>query len=83
MQLCMVCFSYIYVSGLAGGRMCSILRSGSGSVCMCMCVCVCVCVCVYIYIYIYITHLRQQCHNSKFVIFQEKRLKVLKCCNFQ
>jgi hypothetical protein len=26
--------------------------------------------------------LRQQCHNSKLVIFQEKRLKVLKCCNF-
>jgi len=24
----------------------------------------------------------QQCHNSKCVIFQEKRLKVLKCCNF-
>jgi len=24
----------------------------------------------------------QQCHNSKFVIFQEKRLKVLKCYNF-
>jgi hypothetical protein len=29
-----------------------------------------------------IAHLRQQCHNSKFVIFQEKRLKVLKCYNF-
>ena len=27
-------------------------------------------------------HLRQQCHNSKFVIFQEKRLKVLRCYNF-
>jgi len=27
-------------------------------------------------------HLRQQYHNSKFVIFQEKSLKVLKCCNF-
>jgi len=27
-------------------------------------------------------HLRQECHNSKFVIFQEKSLKVLKCCNF-
>jgi hypothetical protein len=26
---------------------------------------------------IQITHLRQQCHNSKFVIFQEKLLKVL------
>ena len=25
---------------------------------------------------------QQQCHNSKFVIFQEKRLKVLKCHNF-
>ena len=24
----------------------------------------------------------QQSHNSKFVIFQKKRLKVLKCCNF-
>jgi hypothetical protein len=24
-------------------------------------------------------HLRQECHNSKFVIFQGKRLK---CCNF-
>jgi len=23
-----------------------------------------------------------ECHNSKFVIFQEKRLKVLKCYNF-
>ena len=30
----------------------------------------------------HIAHLRQQCHNSKFVIFQEKRLKVLKCCTF-
>jgi len=30
----------------------------------------------------YISHLRQQCHNSKFVIFQEKLLKVLKCYNF-
>jgi len=27
-------------------------------------------------------HLRQACHNSKFVIFQEKLLKVLKCYNF-
>jgi len=27
----------------------------------------------------HIAHLRQQCHNSKSVIFQEKRLKVLKC----
>jgi len=25
---------------------------------------------------------QQQCHDSKFVIFQEKRLKVLKCYNF-
>ena len=25
---------------------------------------------------------QQQCHNSKFVIFQEKRLKVMKCYNF-
>ena len=30
----------------------------------------------------YIAHLPQQCHNSKSVIFQEKRLKVLKCYNF-
>jgi len=29
-----------------------------------------------------IAHLCQQCHNSKFVIFQEKRLRVLKCYNF-
>jgi len=28
------------------------------------------------------THLRQECHNSKFVIFQKKLLKVLKCYNF-
>jgi len=27
-------------------------------------------------------HLRQECHNSKLVILQEKSLKVLKCCNF-
>jgi len=27
----------------------------------------------------HITHLRQQRHNSKFVIFQQKHLKVLKC----
>jgi len=27
-------------------------------------------------------HLRQQCHNSKFVIFQERLLKDLKCYNF-
>jgi hypothetical protein len=45
---------------------------------MSVCVCVCMCVCIYIYI----THLRQECHNSKFVIFQEKFLKVLKCYNF-
>jgi len=31
---------------------------------------------------IYIAHFRQQCHNSKFVIFQEKLLNVLKCYNF-
>jgi hypothetical protein len=30
----------------------------------------------------YIAHLRQQCHNSEFVIFQEKRLNILKCYNF-
>jgi len=29
-----------------------------------------------------IAHLRQQCHNSKFVIFQEKSLRVLKCYTF-
>jgi hypothetical protein len=29
-----------------------------------------------------IAHVRQQCHNSKFVTFQEKILKVLKCYNF-
>ena len=28
-----------------------------------------------------VTHLRQQCHNSKCVIFQERLLKVLKCYN--
>jgi len=27
----------------------------------------------------YIAHLRQQCHNSKSVIFQEKLLEILKC----
>jgi hypothetical protein len=30
----------------------------------------------------YIAHLRQECHNSKSVIFQEKILKDLKCYNF-
>ena len=30
----------------------------------------------------HITHLRQQCHISKCVIFQERLLKVLKCYNF-
>ena len=30
-----------------------------------------------------IAHLRQQCRNSKFVVFQEKLLNVLKCCYFQ
>jgi len=34
------------------------------------------------YVYYYVAHLRQQCHNSKFVIFQEKRLEVLKCYTF-
>jgi len=29
-----------------------------------------------------IAHLRQEHHNSKSVIFQEKLLKVLKCYNF-
>jgi hypothetical protein len=29
-----------------------------------------------------IAHLRLECHNSKSVIFQEKLLKVLKCCKF-
>jgi hypothetical protein len=30
----------------------------------------------------HIAHLRQECHNSKIVIFQEKLLKVLKGYNF-
>ena len=30
----------------------------------------------------HIAHLRQQCHNSKFVLFQKKLLKFLKCYNF-
>jgi len=30
----------------------------------------------------YIAHLRRECYNSKFVIFQEKLLQVLKCNNF-
>ena len=30
----------------------------------------------------YTAHLQQQCHNSKLVIFQKNRLKVLKCCTF-
>jgi hypothetical protein len=30
----------------------------------------------------FIAHLRQECHNSKSVIFQKKILKVLKCYNF-
>jgi len=30
----------------------------------------------------HIAHLRKQYHNSKFVIFQDKLLKVLKCYNF-
>jgi len=29
----------------------------------------------------HVIHLRQQCHNSKYVIFQEKILKVLKFYN--
>jgi hypothetical protein len=29
----------------------------------------------------HIAHLQQHCHNSEFAIFQEKRLKVLKCYN--
>jgi hypothetical protein len=31
---------------------------------------------------IHIAHLRQEYHNSKFVIFQEKPLEVLMCYNF-
>jgi hypothetical protein len=31
---------------------------------------------------LHIAHLRQECHNAKPVIFQEKLLKVLKCYNF-
>ena len=34
------------------------------------------------WMYIHIAHLQQQCHNSKCVVFQERLLKVLKCCNF-
>ena len=30
----------------------------------------------------YVAHLRQKCHNSKFVIFQDRLLKILKCYNF-
>ena len=30
----------------------------------------------------HIAHLSQRCHNSKCVIFQERLLQVLKCCNF-
>jgi hypothetical protein len=30
----------------------------------------------------HMAHLRQQCHNSQSVIFQEKRLKVLKCYEY-
>ena len=31
---------------------------------------------------VYIAHLRQKCQDSKFVIFQEKCLEILKCYNF-
>jgi len=31
---------------------------------------------------VHIVHLWKQRHKSKFVIFQEKLLKVLKCCTF-
>jgi hypothetical protein len=37
---------------------------------------------MHIHTHTHTTHLPQQCHNSKFVIFQEKLLKVLKCYNF-
>jgi hypothetical protein len=30
----------------------------------------------------YISHLQQQCHNSKLAIFREKLFEVLKCYNF-
>jgi hypothetical protein len=30
----------------------------------------------------HIAHIRQECHNSKFVIHQKKSLKFLKCYNF-
>jgi len=33
-------------------------------------------------LFLYIAHLRQQCHNSKSVTFQEKRLKVLQFYTF-
>jgi hypothetical protein len=51
-------------------------------VCIYVCVCICICICIYIYIYRHIAHLRQECHNSKFVTFQEKLSKVVKCYNF-
>jgi len=46
--------------------------------------------CVQVYVYVrvceqalaHIAHLRQQCHNSKLVIVQERRLKVLMCYTF-
>ena len=53
------------------------------SVCVCVCVSVCVHSCYVLSLFEYhITHLPQQCHNSKSVIFQEKLLKVLKCYKF-
>jgi hypothetical protein len=35
--------------------------------------------CYWVYVLGHIAQLRQQCHSSKSVIFQVKRLKVLKC----
>jgi len=32
--------------------------------------------------FFHIAHLQQECHNSKFVIFQEKLLNGLNCYNF-
>ena len=42
----------------------------------------CYMVVVYDNRYLHIAHLPQLCHNSKFVIFQDERLKILKCYNF-
>jgi len=69
-----VCVSWMYVCTYLCVYVCTYVCM---HVCMCMCVCVCVCVRARIY-----RSFAQECHNSKFVIFQDKRLKVLKCYNF-